>query len=584
MKITSVIITTVYAAIGGMGDIMDFKYEVAKKIADVAELDVAWIQGLLEVPPEQKLGDFAFPCFQLAKTMRKAPPIIAKELLEKIDKGDLITDVQAVGGYLNFFLNKNAYMESVINDVLNADGNYGSSNLGEGKTVIVEFSSPNIAKPFHVGHLCSTVIGSSVEKMYKYLGYKTVRINHLGDWGTQFGKLISAWKKWGDEEALQATPIKELLRIYVKFHDEAQNNPDLENEGRQYFKKLEDGEEEAVGYWKRFMEMSLLEFKKIYDLLGIEFDSYNGESFYSDKMDEVVSILESKGLLEESQNARVVSLEELNIPPCIIVKSDGASIYATRDLAAAIYRKRNYDFDKCIYVVGTPQALHFKQVFSVLDKAGYEWAKDCVHIGFGLVKFADKKLSTRSGDVIFLEDVLAESVNKTRSIIEENNPNLEDKEYVAEKVGIGAIVYSFLKSGRERDMVFSWEDILDFEGESGPYVQYTYARGKSILRKADIEPTSESLKALKEEEEFQLVKLLEGFKEVVVDAANKYEPAVIARHVTQVARAFNKFYNTCPVLIAEGEVRNARILLTKATCSVIKSGLALLGIEVVEKM
>lgn len=563
---------------------MDFKIEIAKKIAEQTGLEENWIAGLLEVPPETRLGDYAFPCFQLAKTMRKAPPVIAAELKDKIDCGNIIEKIEAVGGYINFFLNKSAYMEEILKDIEASNGKYGSSDIGKGKTVLVEFSSPNIAKPFHVGHLCSTVIGSSVEKIYKYLGYNTVKLNHLGDWGTQFGKLISAYKRWGDDEALNREPIKELLRIYVKFHDEAEKEPALEDEAREFFKKLEDNEPDTVSLWKRFMDLSLMEFKKIYDTLNIEFDSYAGESFYSDKMDEVVKILDEKGLLQESQNARVVNLDELNIPPCIIVKSDGASIYATRDLAAAIYRKRTYDFDKCIYVVGTPQALHFKQVFNVLKLAGFDWYKDCVHIGFGLVKFADKKLSTRSGDVIFLEDVLKESVNKTMSIIEENNPTLENKDEVAEKVGIGAVVYSFLKNGRERDMVFSWDEMLDFDGESGPYVQYTYARGKSILRRAGGIAGNVDYKSLKDDEEFQLVKLLENFKDVVADAADKYEPCIVTRHITAIARAYNKFYNTCPVLNAQEDVKAARLKLTEATCSVIKAGLGLLGVEVVERM
>jgi len=563
---------------------MDFKKYISNEIAKNAQIDEEMIYNLIEVPPDTNMGDYAFPCFQLAKTMRKAPPLIAKELVEKIEKSSVIEKVEAVGGYLNFFLDKKTYIEAIVEDVLSKGLAYGATDIGHGKSVIVEFSSPNIAKPFHIGHLCSTVIGNSLYKIYKYLGYNAVRINHLGDWGTQFGKLISAWKRWGDEEQLLKTPIKELLRIYVKFHEEAEKEPSLDDEARNYFKKLENGDVEAVGFWKRFRDMSLLEFKKIYDMLDIEFDSLAGESFYSDKMDEVISILDSKGLLEESQNARVVNLEAENMPPCIIVKSDGASIYATRDLAAAIYRKRTYDFDKCIYVVGTPQALHFKQIFTVLKKAGFDWADKCSHVGFGLVKFADKKLSTRNGDVIFLEDVLNESVSKTRSIIEGNNSNLEDKEAVAQTIGIGAVVYSFLKNGRERDMVFSWEDMLDFEGESGPYVQYTYARGKSILKKAGELPEKANLRLLGEPEEFQLVKLLEGFTDAVLDAAAKKEPSIVTRQVTNVARAFNKFYNTCPVLIAEGELKNARLQLTKATLDIIESGLSLLGIKVVDKM
>lgn len=563
---------------------MDFKNLIAQRIAAHVDMEADKIEALIEIPPDKAMGDYAFPCFQLAKILRKAPPMIAADLAQKLDKGNEIDKVEAAGGYLNFFLNKGEYMKAILTDIRKAEGGYGASDMGSGKTVIVEYSSPNIAKPFHVGHLCTTVIGNSLEKIYRFLGYKTVRINHLGDWGTQFGKLISAFKRWGEEEALQADPIKELLRIYVKFHDEAKAQPELEVEARGYFKKLEDNDPEATALWKRFVDLSLQEFKKIYDLLHIEFDSYAGESFYSDKMDEIVSILEEKGLLEESENARVVNLEQFNMPPCIIRKSDGASIYATRDLAAALYRKRTYDFHKCIYVVGTPQALHFKQVFTTLQLAGFDWAKDCTHVGFGLVKFADKKLSTRSGDIILLEELLGESVKKTRQLMDTNNPNLEGKEEIAQMVGVGAVVYTFLKNNRERDIIFSWEDMLDFEGESGPYTQYTYVRGRSILRKAGEVPAEADYSLLSTEDEFALVRLMEDFKLAVLDAADKNEPSIVTRHIAALARAFNKFYNSHSILNAEEGLKNARLHLTEAVCAVIKTGIGLIGIEMPERM
>ena len=434
---------------------MNFKEYVCGKLAEYTGLDNETIASALETPPEQKLGDLAFPCFVLAKTLRKAPPAIASELCQKFESDELLDKVQAVGGYLNFFYKREVFAEYVIGNIKKEGERYGSEDGNSDKTVLVEFSSPNIAKPFHIGHLFSTAVGNSLERIYRHLGYKTVKINHLGDWGTQFGKLISAYKRWGDRSVIEKDPINELLKIYVKFHEEAETHPELEDEARDYFKKLEDGDEETVALWQYFRDVSLKEFNRVYDELGVSFDSYAGESFYSDKMQEVVELLRDKKLLTESEGAQVVDLSDENMPPCIILKSDGATIYATRDMAAALYRKRTYDFYKNIYVVGSPQALHFKQIFSVLKRAGFDWAKDCVHVGFGLVKFPDKKLSTRHGDVVFLEDVLNESVKKTYSIIAESNPNLEDKETVAKKVGIGAVLYTFLKNSREKDIVFS---------------------------------------------------------------------------------------------------------------------------------
>lgn len=563
---------------------MDFKLEIAKKISNIIELETEKVLDMMEIPPQPNMGDYAFPCFQLAKVMRKAPNMIAKELAEKVEKDNIVEKAEAAGGYLNFFVNKEEFIKQVINQVIQQGDKYGSSDEGEGKTVLVEFSSPNIAKPFHIGHLVNTITGNAIEKIFKHLGYNTVKLNHIGDYGTQFGKLISAYKRWGNDEVIEKDPINELMNIYVKFHEEAEKDPTLEDEGRYYFKKLEEGDPEAVALWEKFRELSLKEFKKLYDDFNIEFDSYAGESFYTDKMPEVIDILREKNLLKESSGAQIVDLEQFNLPPCIILKSDGATIYATRDLAAAIYRKRTYDFYKCLYVVGNTQALHFKQVFSVLKLAGFDWADDCVHIGTSLVKFADRKLSTRKGDVIFAKEVVDEAVEKTLEIINTKNPNLENKEDVAKKVGMGAIIYTFLKNNMDKDIVFSWEDMFNFEGESGPYVMYSYVRGKSILRKAENIDINPDLSNLKTDDEFYLAKHLSLFKETVKQAAERYEPFVINRYVTELAKVYNKFYNTHPILTADKEVRDARLALTKAVTIVLATGLGLLGIQPPENM
>ncbi|SHI96570.1 arginyl-tRNA synthetase [Clostridium cavendishii DSM 21758] len=563
---------------------MDYKILVAERIKEHVDLELEVISKLIEIPPRPEMGDFAFPCFQLSKVMRKAPNIIATELASQINK-ESFERIECLGPYLNFFVDKVAFSKNIIEKVLLDGDLYGSSKDGEGKNVVVEYSSPNIAKPFHVGHLFTTAIGHSLYKMLSFEGYNTTRINHLGDWGTQFGKLISAYKRWVDEEALEKEPITELLRIYVKFHDEAEKNPELEDEGRAYFKKLEQGDEEAVALWKRFRNLSLKEFNKIYDLLGVDFDSWAGESFYNDKMDDMVKELETKGILTESNGAKVVMLDEYNMPPCIVVKSDGASIYATRDLTAAMYRKKEYDFHKCIYVVGKDQILHFNQVFKTLELAGHEWAKDCVHIPFGIVKFADKKLSTRKGDVVLLEDLLSEAVAKTLETIKEKNPNLENKEDVAKKIGIGAILFTYLKNSRERDIVFDWKEMLSFEGETGPYVQYAYARANSILLNAKDITGEADFSKLTSKEEFELAKTLEGLNKSVLYAIEKLEPSILTRYVIDVAKAFNKFYNAHHVLNIEDEgLKIARLKLIEATCQVIKNSLNLIGLDVVEKM
>lgn len=562
---------------------MDYKVLISEKIAEIVDLDAKTIEDKIEIPPKSDMGDFAFPCFILSKVMKKAPNLIAVDLAEKINK-DNLEKVEALGPYLNFFLDKSAFGKQVLEGVLQAGEEYGNSNFGKGGNVVIDFSSPNIAKPFHVGHLFSTAIGNALYRMYNSQGYNSIGINHLGDWGTQFGKLISAYKRWVDEEALQKDAIKELLRIYVKFHDEADIDPSLEDEGRAYFKKLEDGDEEAVALWKKFRESSLKEFQKVYDRLGVKFDSYNGEAFYNDKMDVVVQELKDKNLLTESNGAQVVNLDEYNMPPCIILKSDGATIYATRDLAAALYRKKKYNFVKSLYVVGGPQALHFKQVFKTLELAGHEWAKDCTHVSFGLVKFADRKLSTRKGEVIFLDDLLKESVNKTLEIINEKNPNLKNKEEVAEKVGIGAMVFTYLKNSRDKDIVFDWNDILSFEGETGPYVQYTYARAKSILRKFGTVEGEVNYGLLTSKEEFELIKTLDGLNDAILNGIERNEPSVVTRYAIDVAKAFNKVYNALPIGTAEEDVKKARLKLVEATAIVIKKALYLIGLETVEEM
>lgn len=566
---------------------MDFKEHIIDKLQELTGLEREAIEKAVETPPDEKLGDLAFPCFPLAKVMRKAPPIIAQELKEQLSSDETIAQVDAVGGYLNFFFNKAMFISDTVTAARKAGEDWGKSEMGNGKTVLVEYSSPNIAKPFHIGHLFSTAVGNSLARIYKFLGYDVESLNHLGDWGTQFGKLISAYKRWGDAKLIEKDPINELLKIYVKFHEEAEKDPSLEDEAREYFKKLEDGDAETTELWKYFKDQSLVEFKRVYDMLGVSFDSYNGEAFYSDKMDEVVEMLRAADILTESEGAQVVDLSDMNMPPCIILKSDGATIYATRDIAAALYRHRTYNFDKNIYVVGLPQSLHFRQIFETMKRAGWEWSKDCHHVGFGLVKLPGKSMSTRHGDVVFLEDVLNESIEKTRSIIENNGANVDDIDDVSKKIGIGAILYTFLKNSREKDIVFSWDTMLDFDGESAPYCMYGYARGKSILRRAEgINFSTADLTKAVSDDAYTLVKLINSFGDAVKDAADKNEPFYVNRYVTSVVKAFNKFYNTNPIMRddVDEETKKARLAIVDATCTVIKSALYLLGIEVVESM
>ena len=564
---------------------MDYKKLISNIIEEILGIDV---YDSIEVPPDTNMGDYAFPCFKLAKELKKSPQLIAEDLKNKITH-ECISKVQVIGAYLNFFVNKSSFSKDVLLHILNNENTYGNSNEGNNKTVIVEYSSPNIAKPFHIGHLFTTVIGNSLYRIYKSQGYNVVGINYLGDWGTQFGKLIYAYKNWIDLDALEKNPITELFRIYVKFHNECEKDTSIEDEGRKYFKLLEDGDKECRELWKKFRELSLLEFEKLYKTLGVKFDSYDGEAFFSDKMDSVVNQMENIGLLEESLGAKVVKLDEYNMPPCIIKKADGATIYATRDIAAAVYRKNKYDFYKNIYVVGTPQALHFRQVFKTLELMGNKWAKDCVHVGFGLVKFKDKKLSSRKGEVILLDELLNMSIDRIKNVINEKNPTLNNKEEVSKKIGIGAIVFNYLKMNRERDIIFDFDEVLSFEGETGPYVQYTYARARSILLKSGININnidySKYLGLLTDDNESALIKVLSDFNNQIKFSINFLEPSIITRYVIDVAKNFNKFYNSNNILNLENEdLKMARLLLVYATTIVIKNALYLIGLETVDEM
>ncbi|MEG1255718.1 arginine--tRNA ligase [Clostridium sp.] len=564
---------------------MNYKSIIAENLCTHIDMDKELILRFIENPPKPEMGDFAFPCFQLAKTMKKAPNMIAQDLKSQIGNIEGFDKIEAFGPYVNFFVGKGDFIKDIIGKILSEKECYGTTKEGVDKNVIVEYCSANIAKPFHVGHLVTTMLGNSLYKIFNSQGYNAIGINHLGDWGTQFGKLIYAYNNWGDEKALEEEPIKEMLRVYVKFHEEAEKNPALDDEGRKHFKLLEDGNEEEVNLWTKFKNLSLKEFDRLFELLNIKFDSFDGESFYTDKMDSVIEEIDAKGLLVESNGAKVVMLEEENMPPCIIRKADGATIYATRDLAAMFYRKKTYDFYKNIYVVAKDQSLHFKQVFTTVKKMGYDWADDCTHASFGLVRFPDKKFSTRKGDVVFLEDLLNEAVLKTEEIINEKNPNLENKRDVAKKVGIGAVVFTFLKNSRERDIVFDWNEMLSFEGETGPYVQYTYARGKSILRKLG-EGTSEvDYNTLTSSEEFELVKELSGFNNAIKHALDKLQPCIVTRYTIDVAKAFNKFYNAINISNSEDKItKQTRLALVKATLQVLQNGLNLIGLETVDEM
>lgn len=572
---------------------IDFKKEIAEIIAKNLEgLTEDEIKSMIEIPQDQSMGDYAFPCFRLAKTMRKAPNLIAAELAEKLQGEKLFSEVSPVNAYVNMFVSREEMMKSTVSEVLEEKENFGRSDIGGNKKVIVEFSSPNIAKPFHIGHIRSTVIGNSLSKIYDALGYDVFKINHLGDYGTQFGKMICAYRRWGNREDVINSPIKTLLGYYTKFHVEVEEHPELEDEARAIFTKLEQGSKEEVELWQWFREESLKEFQRVYDMLGIEFDSYNGESFYSDKMPRFEKELSDKGLLQESKGAQVVDLEEYKLGTALIKKSDGSSLYITRDIAAAVYRKENYDFYKNIYVVATQQNLHFQQLFKIIELMGYDWANQCVHVPFGMVRLEEGTMSTRHGRVVFLEDVLNGAIEKTREIIEEKNPNIENLEEITSQVGIGAVVFNELSNNRIKDYTFKWDQILNFDGETGPYVQYTHARCASLLRKAgeDIVAKAQDPKNVdfallsKSDSAYELTKLIYAFPGVVEQAGEKYEPSIITRHIIDIAQCFNKFYHDEHIIVDDEVEKISKIALVIATKRVIATGIGLLGMKAPERM
>ena len=562
---------------------MNNKELIASELAKVIDsLDQDAILNLLEQPKTSDLGDIAFPAFSLAKVERKAPQAIAADIAEKIDQS-AFEKVVATGPYVNFFLDKSKISDQVIKSVIEAGADYGQQDEGHGQNITIDLSSPNIAKPFSVGHLRSTVIGDALSNIFRKMGYNTIKINHLGDWGKQFGLLMVAYKKWGSKEAVEANPIDELLKLYVRINAEIENDPELDEEGRKWFKKLEDGDPEATELWQWFRDESLVEFNRIYKLLGVEFDSLNGEAFYNDKMDEGVQILEDKGLLKESKGASIVELDDVNLPPAMIKKSDGATLYITRDIATAIYRARTYNFVKNIYAVGQEQSNHFRQLKAVLKKMGFDWSDDMVHVDFGLVTKNRQKLSTRKGNIILLEPTLQEAISRAKAQIEEKNPELENKEEVAHAVGVGAVKFYDLKTDRRNGYDFDLEAMVSFEGETGPYVQYAYARIQSILRKANFTPSTDATYSLSDPESWEIIKLLQDFSRVVKRAAENYDPSLIAKYAINLAQAFNKYYAHTRIL-DESPERDSRLALSYSTAVVLKEALRLLGVDAPEKM
>ena len=562
---------------------MNNKELIASELAKVIDsLDQDAILNLLEQPKSSDLGDIAFPAFSLAKVERKAPQAIAADIAEKIDQS-AFEKVVATGPYVNFFLDKSKISDQVIKSVIEAGADYGQQDEGHGQNITIDLSSPNIAKPFSVGHLRSTVIGDALSNIFRKMGYNTIKINHLGDWGKQFGLLMVAYKKWGSKEAVEANPIDELLKLYVRINAEIENDPELDEEGRKWFKKLEDGDPEATELWQWFRDESLVEFNRIYKLLGVEFDSLNGEAFYNDKMDEAVQILEEKGLLKESKGASIVELDDVNLPPAMIKKSDGATLYITRDIATAIYRARTYNFVKNIYVVGQEQSNHFRQLKAVLKKMGFEWSDDMIHVDFGLVTKNRQKLSTRKGNIILLEPTLQEAISRAKAQIEEKNPELENKEEVAHAVGVGAVKFYDLKTDRRNGYDFDLEAMVSFEGETGPYVQYAYARIQSILRKANFTPSADATYSLSDPESWEIIKLLQDFSRVVKRAAENYDPSLIAKYAINLAQAFNKYYAHTRIL-DESPERDSRLALSYSTAVVLKEALRLLGVDAPDKM
>lgn len=562
---------------------IDLKDIAAKAItAANSQITYETVYDLLEFPPDDKLGDVSLPCFKLSKIMRKAPPVIANEILSNIDtQNKMFYKIETVGGYVNFFISHDAFAENVLNEIINND-DYGKSDIGKGKAVVFDYSSPNIAKPLHIGHLPSTVLGNSLYRIYNYMGYKSIGVNHLGDWGTQFGTMIVAYKRWGNKEDVIKGGVKELVRLYVKFHQEEENEPSLRDEARHWFSELEKGNKEAYDLWSWFTSISLEEVKRVYNILGVDFDYYTGESFYSDKMDAVVNELSEKGMLVESEGAQIVDLSAYEMPPCIIRKTDGSTLYATRDLATAFYRKKTFDFEKCIYITATQQNLHFKQLFKVIELMGYDWASQLVHVPFGMISLSSgESMSTRHGVIVLLDDVLQQAASKTLEIIKEKNPDMPNKEEVARQMGVGAVIFSALSTSRIKDVSFSWDDVLNFEGETGPYVQYTHARACSILNKAQAAP--EFIK-ISSDAEYRVVRELYDFPNKIKLAMESNEPSVITRYIIDLAQEFNRFYHDCPINSAPDDVKKTRIAITLAVKKVLAKGLWLIGLTAPERV
>lgn len=559
---------------------MDYKKYIAAKLK-IEGVDEEEIYSSIALPPNSEMGDYALPCFKFAKVLRKSPVMIAEQLKSGFATDEVITEASAVNGYVNFKINKVALAENVLSEVLEKGDKYGASTEGNGKTICIDYSSVNIAKPFHIGHLSTTVIGGALYKLYKHLGYEVVGINHLGDYGTQFGKLICAYKRWGNKEEVERGGIHAINDLYVRFNNEADEA--MESEAREYFRLIESGDRESNEIFEWFKSLTLKYVKGIYDRLGVRFDSYAGERFYTDKMQPVIDELRAKNLLKESDGAQIVDLEEYGMPPCLILRSDGASLYATRDLAAAYYRKKTYNFHKCLYVVAYQQNLHFKQLFKVLELMGNKWAEDLIHVAYGMVSLEDGAMSTRKGKVVWLEDVISKCVEKACAVVEEKNPDIESKREIAEKVGVGAVIFGALYNNKIKDIVFSYDKVLSFEGETSVYVQYTCARANSVLTKGGVVgeiPRNYTPNA----QEFEVLKLLQAFPETLAEAADKYEPCYIARYAVDLAKCFNKFYIDCKILTAQGDTKSFRLSLTRAVLQALKNALTLLGIGVPEKM
>ncbi|MEI6100739.1 MAG: arginine--tRNA ligase [Eubacteriales bacterium] len=562
---------------------MNIKENIARSTALATGLEATELMDMLEVPPDPKMGDLALPCFRLAKTLRQSPQKIAQDLAQKIGTPSGVATTELQGGYINFYFDRAAYAGNTLASVFATD-QWGSSDMGQNRCVVIDYSSVNIAKPFHIGHLSSTAIGNSLYKIYQYLGFKPVGINHLGDWGTQFGKLITAYKLWGNDQEIERDSVSAMLKLYVRFHEEAKKDEALNEEGRAWFKKIEDGDTEALRIFGWFSDLTLREAKRVYEMLGIQFDYFTGESFYNDKMQPVLDELKEKNLMELDEGAYIVRLEEYSLPPCIVLKTDGATLYSTRDLAAAEYRKQTFNFYKALYVVAYQQSLHFRQLFAVLEKMGKPWAGQCEHVAFGMVSLEDGTLSTREGKIVLLEDVLNRSIEKSLAIINEKNPELENKYEVAHQVGIGAVLFSTLSAGRIKDITFSFDRVLNFEGETGPYVQFAHARASSILRKYDGQGGEADYTALENDDAFAVIKQIADFPSAVVAAADKNEPSFITRHITLLAQYFNKYYYEYRIMDSDEKQTCARIQLTKAVQATIKTGLNLLGIAAPERM